>query len=159
MEGEVIETGVFNQNRGFGMGDTFIGSEGTLVVITEIAVKLVTKPGIGDTILAAFDKPKNAAQTVSDITRAGIIPTMMEYLDGDAADCSNQYEKTEGLDNVAAILLFETPDDDRQEYSKTIESFCHKNNCSYIRVESDPERAEQKSGPMGPVVAARCPPR
>ncbi len=143
MDGELIETGVFNRNRGFGLGDMFIGAEGTLVIITEIAVKLVAKPGIGDTILAAFDEPKNAAQTVSDITRAGIIPTVMEYLDGDAADCSNQYETTEGLDNAAAILLFETPDENRQEYSKTIESFCHKNNCSYIRVESDPERAEQ----------------
>ncbi len=143
MAGETIKTGIYGQTGGFGFEDVFIGAEGTLVIITEIAVRLIDIPGVGDTILAAFDNPKDAAQTVSDITKAGIVPTVMEYLDGDAADCSNRYEKTEGLDNVAAILLFETPKENRAACSETIESFCRQNRCSYIRVENDPARAEQ----------------
>ncbi|UCE23202.1 MAG: FAD-binding protein [Candidatus Zixiibacteriota bacterium] len=142
MAGETMETGIYCETGGFGFEGLFIGAEGTLVIITEIAVRLTDIPGTGDTILAAFDDPKDAAQTVSDITKAGITPTVMEYLDGDAADCSNRYEKTEGLDDVAAILLFETPAEDRVGCSRTIESFCRKNQCSYIRVENDAKKAE-----------------
>lgn len=143
MDGEVIQTGVFGRTRGFDLGDVFIGSEGTLVVITEIAVRLIEIPSVGDTILAAFDDPTHAAQTVSDITRAGIIPTVLEYLDGDAADCSNQYEKTEGLDKAAAIVLIETPGENRRAVTEAVESHCRRNHCSFIRVESDPDKVER----------------
>lgn len=143
MAGDIMETGIYCQNRGFALGDVLIGSEGTLVIVTEIAVRLVPKPIVGDTILAAFDNPKNAAQTVSDITRAGIIPTVLEYLDGDAADCSNKYEKTEGLDSVAAIVLIETPYENRTACGGQIEAFCKKNHCTYFRIESELEKAEK----------------
>ncbi|UCG62680.1 MAG: FAD-binding protein [Candidatus Zixiibacteriota bacterium] len=143
MSGEIIETGVFSANACFGLGDLLVGSEGTLAVVTEIAVRLVPIPKVGDTILVAFDNPKDAAQTVSDITRAGIIPTVLEYLDGDAADCSNKYERTEGLDSVAAIVLIETPFEDRQECAGKIERFCQANHCSYFRIESEPEKVEK----------------
>ncbi len=143
MSGEMLKTGVFRAKDSFGLGDLLIGSEGTLAVVIEIAVRLVPIPKVGDTILVAFDNPKDAAQTVSDITRAGIIPTVLEYLDGDAADCSNKYERTEGLDNVAAIVLIETPFEDRQECARQIERFCHNNDCSYFRIESEPQKAEK----------------
>lgn len=143
-DGSIITTGWYNSQDSFSIGDLFIGSEGTLVVITEIAVRLIDLPEAGDTILAAFDKPEDAAQTVSDITSAGIIPTMLEYLDGDAAACSNEYhskeyQKAEGLDaKVAAILLIEAP----TEEIEPIGRFCRENNCSYFRMEEDPARAE-----------------
>lgn len=138
-DGSIITTGWYNSQDSFSIGDLFIGSEGTLVVITEIAVRLIDLPEAGDTILAAFDKPEEAAQTVSDITSAGIIPTMLEYLDGDAAACSNEYQKAEGLDaKVAAILLIEAP----TEEIEPIGRFCRENNCSYFRMEEDPTRAE-----------------
>lgn len=143
MDGSIIRTGVFADNPGFNLGDLFIGSEGTLVVITEIAVRLIDIPSVGDTILAAFDDPTHAAQTVSDITRGGIIPTVLEYLDGDAAECSNQYEKTEGLEKAAAILLIETPGENRRAVTAAVENHCRRNHCSFIRVESDPDRVER----------------
>ncbi len=40
-EGEILNTGIYIQNRGFALGDILIGSEGTLAVITEIAVRLI----------------------------------------------------------------------------------------------------------------------
>ncbi len=141
--GELLRTGIYNDYRGFGLGDVLIGSEGTLAIVTEIAVRLIDTPDIGDTILVAFDEPRRAAQTVSDITRAGIIPTVLEYLDGDAAACSNQYEKSESLDNAAAILLIETPSENRKQVTEAIEALCRKNKCSHLQIESSPDRVEQ----------------
>ncbi|MFQ5453388.1 MAG: FAD-binding oxidoreductase [Candidatus Zixiibacteriota bacterium] len=143
INGEIIKTGTYNQNQGFTIGDVIIGSEGTLIIITEMAFRLIALPAAGDTMLIAFNNPGDAALSVSDITCAGIIPTVLEYLDGDAAECSNKYEKTEGLDNVAAILLIETPEDDKNNISSAISDICKKNDCTFIRTENNPEKVEQ----------------
>lgn len=137
IQGEPFATGCFKQT-GFNYGDLFIGSEGTLAVITEVALKLIDQPKTGTTILAAFDSPKEAAQTVSDIRQSGLVPTVMEFLDGDAADCSNQYEKTEGLDKAGAILLFEI----ETEKAQQIEKFCQKNNNTFLKTATDQKSAD-----------------
>ncbi|RKX27783.1 MAG: FAD-binding oxidoreductase [Candidatus Zixiibacteriota bacterium] len=141
-DGSLLKCGRFCRNRGFSIGDILIASEGTLAIITRIAVRLIPLPGQDTTILVAFDQPHNAAQTVADINAAGIIPTVMEFMDGDAVECSNQYEQTEGLDNAAAILLFETSDVETELQTAQIGRLCQDNNCSYLRIESDPARAE-----------------
>ncbi len=141
--GNIIETGSYIGNRGFNLGDLLIGSEGTLVILTETTVRLIAAPRPGITLLVAFDLARDAAQTVSDITGAGIIPTVMEFLDGDAALCSNEYEKNEGLDAVAAILLIESGGDNPDRQAARIADICKSNRCSYLRIESEPEKAEQ----------------
>ncbi len=142
-DGSVLKTGYFNSDRGFALGDLLVGSEGTLGIVTRLALKLIDLPGRGETILVAFDDPKMSAQTVSDINTAGIIPTVMEFLDGDAAACSNEYEKSDGFDQkVAAILLLETSDRNSQDQAKRIRQICEKNHCSYWRSETDPAQAE-----------------
>ncbi|UCD63954.1 MAG: FAD-binding protein [Candidatus Zixiibacteriota bacterium] len=143
VSGERMATGVLSKSKGFNLGDVLIGSEGTLLIITEIAVRLIPTPRVGDTILAAFGDPVDAARTVRDITRSGMVPTVLEYLDGDAAECSNKYEKTEGVERAAAILLVETPAENRQALTAAVRSFCRKNSCSHLRVESDENRVEQ----------------
>lgn len=136
-------TGCYIGNRGFNLGDLLIGSEGTLVVLTEITVRLIEAPRPGITVLVAFDHARDAAQTVSDITGAGIIPTVLEFLDGDAAQCSNEYEKNESLDTVAAILLIESGGHDADRQAARIADICKNNRCSYLRTESEPEKADQ----------------
>ena len=140
--GEIIQTGCYNDDKGFAFTDIFNASEGTLVAMTEITLRLTDIFPGGDTFLVAFDTPKDAAQTVSDITGAGIIPNVMEFLDGDAAECSNKYEKTEGLDKVAAILLIESAKEGGAEQVEQIKHFCVKNHSSFFRHESDPKQAE-----------------
>jgi glycolate oxidase len=141
-DGQVIRTGVFTQDRGLNLGDLLISSEGTLAIITRVAVRLTPPIRKGATILVAFDRPIDAAQTVSDITAAGIIPTILEFLDGDAAACSNEYEKTEGLENVAALLLLETEHDRRDAQAQQIETICRTNRCFLFRREDDETKAE-----------------
>ena len=141
--GEIIQTGSYIGNRGFNLGDLLVGSEGTLVILTEITVRLIEAPQPGLTVLVAFDRAPDAARTVSDITAAGIIPTVMEFLDGDAAQCSNEYEKSEGLDDVAAILLIESGGNDSDRQAARIAEICESNRCSYLRTESEPEKADQ----------------
>ena len=138
-DGLVIKTGIYTNSPGFNIEDIFIGSEGTLIIITEIAFRLIDLPQPGVTILAAFDSPKNAAQAVSDICGSGIIPTVLEFIDGDAAECSNRYEENEGLDNAAAILIIEA---EAIDLVNTV-TICQSCGCVYIKKESDYQKAEQ----------------
>jgi len=132
-DGGLLTTGLYNDREAFSIADILIGSEGTLAVVTEMALRLIPTPVAGSTILVAFDQAANAAQAVADVTAAGVIPNVMEYLDGDAARCSNNYEPVAGLEDVAAILLFETAGErDADQTSKIIE-ICRQNHCSLWR--------------------------
>jgi glycolate oxidase subunit GlcD len=142
-DGGLLTTGVYNDNEAFGIGDVLIGSEGTLAVITEIALRLIPTPPTGSTILVAFDQAEGAAQAVSDITAAGVIPNVMEYLDGDAAACSNDYEPVAGLEDVAAILLFETAGERDAEQTSEILRICGKNRCSLSRQAKSKDEADE----------------
>jgi len=142
-DGGLLRTGYFANRRAFNLQDVLIGSEGTLAIVTEMALRLVPTPKVGRTFLVAFDQPADAGQTVAEITAAGIVPTVLEYLDGDAADCSNHYEKMEGLDRVGAILLIETSVESGGDQAGAIQRICERNHCSYLRHADDPNDASE----------------
>ncbi len=141
-EGKLLKTGLFNDHRGFCIGDMLIASEGTLAIVTSIAVQLVPLPARGHTVLVAFESPVRAAQAVSDITTSGMIPTVLEYIDGDTVCLANEYQKTDGIDNAAAVLLIETSDTTAGKQTAEIKRICQTNACSYLRIEKDAEKAE-----------------
>ena len=66
---------------GYSMKDLFIGSEGTLGIITEVLLKLVPRPLARRTMLALYERIEDAADTVSAIIAARIIPCTLEFLD------------------------------------------------------------------------------
>jgi len=141
--GEIIKTGIYADGELFNLAGALIGSEGLLFAITEIACRLIDLPETGRTILAAFDKPENAARTVSEITRQGIVPSVMEFMDGDSVACSNQYEKSLDIDSAAAILLFETMGQGAAEQASKIQQICHDYQASYLKSDNDPVVTEK----------------
>jgi len=145
-DGRPLQTGSYTGNRGFNLTDLLLGSEGTLAIITEIMVRLIPAVGRGHTLLVALNSAEQAAQTVADITGAGIIPTVLEYVDGDASAAANAYRRSEGIDRAAAVLLIETTEHDPVAQTETIRAICARNQASYVRVETDQEKAETRGG-------------
>ena len=92
---------------GYSLKDIFIGSEGTLGIITEVLLKLIPRPTARKTMLATFDSMTDAAETVSAIIAAKIIPCTLEFLDRTTIRCVEDFAKI-GLPDVEAILLMET---------------------------------------------------
>jgi len=142
VEGEIIKTGYYSRNDIFNLTSVLIGSEGLLAAITEIAVRLINLPVIGPTILASYSKPDEAASVVSEIIRLGIVPSVMEYMDGDAINCSNRYEKSIDIEKAEAILLLETTGENCRGEAKMIENICRQYNPVSLMFESDPVLAE-----------------
>ena len=93
---------------GYSMKDLFIGSEGSLGIITEILLKLVPRPLARRTMLALYDRIEDAADTVSAIIAARIIPCTLEFLDQTTASCVEDYARVGLPTDCAAVLLMET---------------------------------------------------
>lgn len=93
---------------GFSMKDVFIGSEGTLGVVTKVLLRLVPPPAARRTLLASFADMESAAQTVSAIIAAKIIPCTLEFLDQVTIRCVEDFAHIGLPTEAAAMLLMET---------------------------------------------------
>ena len=109
-DGEVCWTGnkCVKDVAGYSLRDLFIGSEGTLGVITKVLLRLIPKPATKKTMVATFAQMDQAAQTVSDIIAAQIIPCTLEFLDRTTIRCVEDFAKVGLPLDCEALLLMET---------------------------------------------------
>ncbi len=82
----------------------FVGSEGTLGIITEITVKLIPAPRFRRTMLATFQTIEDAGNTVAGIIQAQVIPATLEILDRKTIETVEAYAHV-GLNTEAEALL------------------------------------------------------
>ena len=108
--GEIVSFGnkCVKDVTGYSMKDVFIGSEGTLGIITKILLKLVPKPSAKKTMLAVFPRMEAAAETVSAIIAEKIIPCTLEFLDNITIRCVEDFAHVGLPRDAEAILLMET---------------------------------------------------
>jgi glycolate oxidase len=109
-DGEVVDLGnkCVKDVAGYSMKDIFIGSEGTLGIITKVLLQLVPKPATKKTLLATFSEMDAAAETVSAIIATKIIPCTLEFLDKITIRCVEEYAHVGLPLDAEAILLMET---------------------------------------------------
>jgi glycolate oxidase len=109
IDGEPLELGSEAPDApGYDLLALAIGSEGMLMVVTEVAVKLLPKPQCARVIMASFGDVEKAGQAVADIIAAGIIPAGLEMMDRAATRAVEQFVGA-GYDlDAAAILLCES---------------------------------------------------
>ncbi|MDF3009603.1 MAG: linked oxidase domain protein [Burkholderiales bacterium] len=109
VEGEPIELGSEAPDApGYDLLALAVGSEGMLMVVTEVAVKLLPLPQSARVIMASFDDVEKAGQAVAAVIAAGIIPAGLEMMDRPATHAVEQFVAA-GYDlQAAAILLCES---------------------------------------------------
>lgn len=93
---------------GYSMKDLFVGSEGTLGIITKVLLKLVPRPQARRTLLASFSSMEAAAESVSQIIARHIIPCTLEFLDRKTCASVEDYAKVGLPTEAAAVVLMET---------------------------------------------------
>ncbi|MDE3167648.1 MAG: FAD-binding protein [Acidobacteriota bacterium] len=82
-DGAIVETGGKESDLpGYDLTGLFTGSEGTMVLVTKVIVRLVRKPELVKTCLAIYDSSEQAGNTVTEITARAITPVAVEMLDG-----------------------------------------------------------------------------
>jgi glycolate oxidase len=107
--GEILNVGVKTMKGvvGYDLTRLFVGSEGTLGVVTKIIVKLIPQPETKATILALFGDVEDAAKTVSAIIAARIVPSTIEFMDKASVKCSEQANPMGFPPGVGGLLLIE----------------------------------------------------
>ncbi len=145
--GELISIGGKNYKdvAGYNLRDVLIGSEGTLGIFTKILLRLIPRPKLSRTILAAFKSVIDSGKAVADITSSGIVPSMLEFLDNTTIKCVEDYAKV-GLDtSINSLLIIEVDGktSEVEDDQNKIKELCEKNNALYVKLANDENEANR----------------
>ena len=138
---------------GYNLRDLWIGSEGTLGVITAAVLKLVPLPKARHTFLCAFDSDEAALEACVALLRTRVTPSVCEFLDTQTVACAQlkagapvfrPEELGEGAPEVPAVLLIELDGHPGQvaEDARVVRGWA-KNRARGLRETTDPVEAEK----------------
>jgi glycolate oxidase len=91
----------------YDFSNLFVGSEGTLGLITEITSKLIPAPKFRRTMMATFETMEDAGNTVAGIIAAQVIPATLEVMDNKTIRAVEDYARAGLPVDAEALLLIE----------------------------------------------------
>ncbi len=146
-DGTVMHTGssCSKDVTGYNLTQLFVGSEGTLGIITQAVIRLIPKPEAKRVMLAYFDILEDTSKTANDIISNLITPSVIDLMDNNTLKTVESFYPS-GLrtDKTAALLIeidgFKSNID--SQYKKIIE-ICKKNNSSYIQTANTKDEEER----------------
>ncbi|RTQ50945.1 FAD-binding protein [Hymenobacter gummosus] len=123
--GDIIWTAAntLKNSTGYNLTQLMIGSEGTLGIITKVVFRLLPFPQQNILMLVPFRREEEAAEAVSAVFRAGIIPSGMEFMEREAIAWSSDYLKIPLTlpEDIKAHLLIELDGQDLDQLYKEAE--------------------------------------
>ena len=127
----------------FDFSNLFIGSEGTLGIITQIICKLVPGPKYRRAMLATFKTVEDAGNSVAGIIASHVIPATLEIMDNMTIRTVEDYAKVGLPVDAAALLLIEVDSMSEQivaQEAEAVQAVVKKNNGDLKVANSDAER-------------------
>ena len=140
--GDIINTGSRTKktSAGYNLTNLFIGSEGTLGIITEVQLRLSPIP---ESIMAAvchFPTLENAVQTAQQVIQYGIPIARIEMLNKDQMGISIKYSKLKDIEEVPTLFFeFHGSESSNNENIKIVEEISKDNNGSSFKWAKDQE--------------------
>ena len=146
-DGTIMHTGssCSKDVTGYNMTQLFVGSEGTLGIVTKETVKLIPRPEAKRVMLAYYDSLEDTSKTVNEIISNLITPSVIDLIDQNTIKTIESFYPCGMLTDKAAALLIEIDgfkENLDKQYEKIIE-ICKRNNSSYIQTASTKEEEEK----------------
>jgi glycolate oxidase len=143
-DGAIVHLGSRAVDRpGYDLPGIFVGSEGTLGIATKVVLRIVKKPAVIQTLLAAFNSTEEAGAAVSGIIAAGVLPAAIEMMDNLAIQAAEASVHA-GYPNCGGLLLVELdgPAAEVEHLMEQVGRICTQCGAWEIRVaQSEAERA------------------
>ncbi len=107
--GRTLKTGCYTTKGvvGYDLTRLIVGSEGTLAIITEAALKLLPKPETVRTLRACYRDEAGAAAAVSRLMAQPETPSALEFMDGDSVGLAQGYQRSDLPEGTGALLIVE----------------------------------------------------
>lgn len=144
-DGRVLRTGrrTVKGVAGYDLTSLFIGSEGTLGVITAVTVKLRPRPAEPATIVGSFPSLQTAGAAVAAIVRVGLAPSLMELMDRATLRSIDEW-KGIGLEgDTAAVLVAQADGSDSAACASAIRQHFEDAGADFAAVSTNAEEAAQ----------------
>ncbi len=144
--GEIVEVGGrIPDLPGADLTGLFVGSEGTLGIVTQIIVRLMRLPEVVVTQLALFKSVEDAASTVSAIMTDGILPAALELLDQATMRAIDQAIHVGYPEHAGAALIIELDgfQDGMARIVDRVAQFCKSNDVISIETAETAQDAER----------------
>ena len=142
-DGTLVEVGGPEADRpGYDLRGLLTGSEGTMVLVTKVIVRLMRSPEAVKTLLAVYDEPEDAAATIASFTAQGIVPAAVEMLDGVMLRMVEEATQAGFPMDADAVLLIEVEGlaEAVEDQTAQIREACLESNAREVRV----ARSEQE---------------
>jgi len=144
-DGRIIETGgPAEDNPGYDLTGTLVGSEGTLGIVTKVIVRLMRKPEAVKTLMVVFESMDDASNAVSDVIGQGIVPAAIEMMDQLALEAVEAYIHAGYPTDAGGVLLIELDGlaDGLEEMATQIIDIAHQHKAREVRVARDDRERE-----------------
>lgn len=122
-DGRIIKTAnrARKSSAGYDLTRLFIGSEGTLGIITEITLKLYPQPEAVSAAVCAFPSMGDAVSAVIDTIQMGVPIARVEFVDALAIRAINQYDKLTLPEMPTLFFEFHGSEHGVQEQAETVQ--------------------------------------
>jgi glycolate oxidase len=144
-DGEIVRVGSRHADScGYDLTGLFVGSEGTLALVTEITVKLLRQPESVRTLLAIFESVDDAAESVAQITARAITPAACEMMDGWTLRAVEEYIHAGFPMDSGAVLLIELEGllETVASQAAAVDEVCRANHAREVRIARDERERE-----------------
>ncbi|MDP9845709.1 glycolate oxidase [Streptosporangium lutulentum] len=141
-DGDLVE--LSDDDPGYDLLGAFIGSEGTLGIVTKVTVRLMRAPETVTTLLAAFKDIEQGGQAVSAVIGGGIVPAAIEMMDALAIEAAEAAVACAYPEGAGAVLIVELdgPAEEVAHQFGEVTRICEESGAFELRVADDPaERA------------------
>lgn len=143
-KGEILRTGsnTIKNATGYNLSTLFVGSEGTLGIVTEATLKLIPKPESRMVLMTYFDRIEDSILAVNSIIEQNIYPATLDFMDNNAIRTVEKFYPAGLLcDKDAALVIeidgFQNTIEQQRATIVSILKNCNASQIQYSRTEEE----------------------
>jgi glycolate oxidase len=147
--GKIIKPGgkLMKTSTGYNLVNLFIGSEGTLGIITKAIIQLMPTPQVTRSLIIPYESLEKAIETVPYLIQRKILPLAVEFVPREVIEITAKFLKKQWPVSVGEtfllIIIDATSDDELDRMSETIAEICMEKEALDVFVADSSKKQEQ----------------